>query len=697
MDKNLDLAADELFAKLRSQFSGITMKDENGDPTDEPKLARQFYFDFTKNNVPLGSIRIDLSQEDGLTVIFSNDIIQGQPDAVKTIWFNFVEELREFSKPKMLDFEIRNINLKNLDKRGENQMTESKLWGGNRTSYQDLGETRLIIKHSQPINPELPAGRTLHIESIYVENSAGERFRYPVRHLNGARAMAEHIAHGGTPYDDIGQFVIGLSEELSSLRKFKNYVSRTSGVSEAMGDINNRVVERIDEIKKQIGSLQKSSYYESFAESFTKLEDKEIPEEIVSDWVDRLTVKSFNEELKSVFPYIYKLVGEEIQPIKEVDYSDILQNITSVEVETYNNQEKVLPEENKLEAYLNKILGEDSTIFSKNEQEQSIAVQKLNELLAQEFPVGSDGTNAIESLQEIIDDDELNEVFKELADINPDSDVRKILQDYIKIKDEENGTDILSQLKFEGDSEEPAPEPAAPPAPAPEPAAAPAPMPAPAAPPAMPMSPGVAMESKIKTAIERAKKAGMKAEDTFNLFGKETTLADAIKNVGLDINEFFDQGYEDSGDEVVEFVRSMFDENGNTPKGPTGVLISVEKKFGEEALSKAKQVMNELMNQGEMRRIQELSGLASSQSAEQPNQTVDQAKQDPRYKTDPEYKKEVDKADAFSSAFSKPGEAKLSVPKGNLRQDVKNIGKEIYKETPNESVITAMKKLAGIK
>lgn len=697
MDKNLDLAADELFAKLRSQFSGITMKDENGDPTDEPKLARQFYFDFTKNNVPLGSIRIDLSQEDGLTVIFSNDIIQGQPDAVKTIWFNFVEELREFSKPKMLDFEIRNINLKNLDKRGENQMTESKLWGGNRTSYQDLGETRLIIKHSQPINPELPAGRTLHIESIYVENSAGERFRYPVRHLNGARAMAEHIAHGGTPYDDIGQFVIGLSEELSSLRKFKNYVSRTSGVSEAMGDINNRVVERIDEIKKQIGSLQKSSYYESFAESFTKLEDKEIPEEIVSDWVDRLTVKSFNEELKSVFPYIYKLVGEEIQPIKEVDYSDILQNINSVEVETYNNQEKVLPEENKLEAYLNKILGEDSTIFSKNEQEQSIAVQKLNELLAQEFPVGSDGTNAIESLQEIIDDDELNEVFKELADINPDSDVRKILQDYIKIKDEENGTDILSQLKFEGDSEEPAPEPAAPPAPAPEPAAAPAPMPAPAAPPAMPMSPGVAMESKIKTAIERAKKAGMKAEDTFNLFGKETTLADAIKNVGLDINEFFDQGYEDSGDEVVEFVRSMFDENGNTPKGPTGVLISVEKKFGEEALSKAKQVMNELMNQGEMRRIQELSGLASSQSAEQPNQTVDQAKQDPRYKTDPEYKKEVDKADAFSSAFSKPGEAKPSVPKGNLRQDVKNIGKEIYKETPNESVITAMKKLAGIK
>ncbi len=607
MDKNLDLAADELFAKLRSQFSHIKMKDEAGDPTDEPKLARQFYFNFTKNNVPLGSIRVDLSQDEGLVVIFSNDIVQGQPDAVRNIWFNFIEELREFSKPKMLDFEVRNINLKNLDKRGENTMTESKLWGGNRTSYQDLGETRLIIKHNQPINPDLPAGRTLHIESIYVENAAGERFRYPVRHLNGARAMAEHIAHGGTPYDDIGKFVIGLSEELSSLRKFKNYVSRTSGVSEAMGDINNRVVERIEEIKKQINSLQKSSFYESFAESFTKSEEKDIPEEIVNDWVDRLTVKSFNEELKNVFPYIYKLVGEEIHPVKEIDYSDILPNVSEVDTTESLKIENTLPEERKFEFYLDKILGEDGTIFSQNDQEQNIAIEKLNELLSQEFPVGTDGTNAIESLQEIIGDDELNEVFKELADINPNSDVRSILKDYIQIKDEENGTDIMNQLNFEGGAEAQAPQPE----PAAEPAAEPAPQPEPAAaPPSMAMSPGVAMEGSIKRVIERAKKAGMTAEDKFELFGEEISLADAIKRAGLDVNEFFNDGYQDSGDEIVEFVKSMFDENGNTPKGPTGVLLSVEKKFGEEALDKAKHVMNELMSKAEMQRIQELAGLA---------------------------------------------------------------------------------------
>jgi hypothetical protein len=128
----------------------------------------------------------------------------------------------------------------------------------------------------------------------------------------------------------------------------------------------------------------------------------------------------------------------------------------------------------------------------------------------------------------------------------------------------------------------------------------------------MPMTPGVAMAENLKRVIERAKKAGMQAEDTFSIFGEEITLADAIQRAGLDLNEFFDSGYKDTGDEVVEFVRSMFDENGNTPKGPTGVLISVEKKFGEEAIEKAKHIMNELMTQAEMKRIQELSGLPSA-------------------------------------------------------------------------------------
>lgn len=616
MDKNLELTATELFGKLRSQFPNIELKDKNGDPTDEEKLARSFIFDYEKNSVPLGSVSIDISDEDGFVIIFSNDIIENQPAGVKKHWYNFLRELSDFAKQKFMKFSIRDITKTNLDKRdykylsqkhGEAQMTESKLWGTAKTSYQDLGEARLIIKHSQPVNTDLPAGRTLHIESIYVENQAGERFKYPLKHINGARAMAEHIKHNGNPYDEIGQYIISISEEMSSLRKFKGYVSRTPMVSETMGDITSKVIERIENLKKEINNLQKSAYYESFVESFTTTEVKEIPEDIVNDWVDRLTIKTFNEELKTVFPYIYRLVGSDFNPIKEVSYEDFIDDVKEDSISFHKKD--LLTIENSLEKYLEQIIGENTDIFSNNEEEQSVAIEKLNQLVTQDFPVGTDGSNATESLADIINDDELNEVFKELADINPEADIRNILKDYIKIKDEENGTDVLSKINFQDTEEEPA-EPAPEPAAA-EPAAPPAePAAPPAAPPSMPTTPGVAMAENIKRVIEKAKAAGMTAEDQFTLFGKEITLADAIKKAGLDINEFFDQsGYEDSGDEVVEFVRSMFDENGNTPKGPTGVLISVEKKFGEEALGKAKQVMNELMSQAEVKRIQELSGL----------------------------------------------------------------------------------------
>jgi hypothetical protein len=611
MDMNLSLVADELFAKIRTQFPSIELQDENGDPTDEPELARAFKFDFKKKQLDLGSIEINISDDDGMVVIFSNDIISKQPDNVRKLWFNFTRELREFAKQKMLQYQIRDINLNQLEKRdGETQMTESKLWGSSKTSYQDLGETKIIIKHTQPVNLNLAAGRTMHIESIFIENDQGERFRYPYRHLNGARALAQHVAHGGTSYDDIGTHIIGLSEEMSKLKMFKGYVERNPMVSEAMSDINTKVLDRIQEVKKEIHSLQKSAYYEQFAESFTGKATDEIPEDIINDWVDRLTIKTFNEELKNVFPYIYKLVGEDNLPIKVVNPEDI------GGVEITDTTEQIQDEIEELvdfEGYLNRLVGEAADIFSDDEDQQSQAIQKLNELVSQELPVGPDGSNATGSLKDIIDDDELFDIFKELADVSPESDVRPILKDYIKIKDEENGTDVLSKVNFaEGDQTQPEPTPAAEPEPAP---AAPAPAPdAAAAPPSMPMSPGVAMAENIKRVIEKAKAAGMTAEDKFTLFGKEVSLADAIQRAGLDINEFFDQsGYKDSGDEVVEFVRSMFDEDGNTPKGPTGVLISVEKKFGEEALGKAKQVMNELMNQAEMKRIQELSGISTPQ------------------------------------------------------------------------------------
>ena len=61
-----------------------------------------------------------------------------------------------------------------------------------------------------------------------------------------------------------------------------------------------------------------------------------------------------------------------------------------------------------------------------------------------------------------------------------------------------------------------------------------------------------------------------------------------------------------------EFVKSMYDYTQNAfPKGETAVLTAVQKKYGDEAVRDAQQVIRELLsgNDEEMARIQQLAGL----------------------------------------------------------------------------------------
>lgn len=519
MEKNLENVAVELFGKLRTQFPSIKLRDKDEDPTDRPKDARFFEFNYVKNNINLGTITISIDdnpdkESDGLVVLYSQDIVADQPELVKKQWFKFLESLSDFASRNVMDYNVRNITQSNLDprqqlylanNRGDGVMSESKkLWGTSRTSFQEMGEAKLIVKHSKPVNYNIPAGRAMHIESIFVENAEGERFKYPFKHLNGARALAMHVAHGGNSYDSIGQHIIGLSEELAKLRMFKGYVDRNEMVSEAMGPINTKVLERIDLVKKEIHSLQNRAYYNSFAESFTETDSIEIPEDIVNDWIDRLTIRTFNEELKNVFPYIYKLVGENISPIKEVNPEDVIgmtQNLDPV-----NQVESEIKELTDFEAY-------------------------MHELAMTEAEKDNDPPF----------DPDPPKKSKESGD-----------------KAEHGGHSRAKHL--------------------------------------------------AKAAMEKAKKAGAKKETVINIGGKDMTLGEAAAMVGLDPDEFFVEGKGQT--EIIEFVKSMFDENtGQFPKGEEGVKIAVEKEFGEGAGQIAERVIAELGQVFESNRIRKLAGL----------------------------------------------------------------------------------------
>lgn len=518
MNTNLDKIALDLYGKIETRFSDIKIGDENAEVLSKKEdipNARFFEFEYTDGGVSLGTVAITLDEDEGVVVQLSGNLASKKHEGV----FRFIRGLRSFAKDRLLNFDVQNIGKDNLDKRDyefqakkkeqpvmqqpmqqtatppkpkmapKSSMMESKLYGTTRMSYQDLGEARLIIKHSQPINPELAAGRTMHIEGIWVESTNGERFRYPYKHLNGARALAEHIKAGGNPYDGIGQHISSLSEELAQLRKFKNYVGRNDTLSEAMDDINGRVNERIEAVKKEVQSLQRPAYYQAFAESFEANESQEIPEEILNDWIDRLTIRTFNEDLKTAFPYIYRLVGENIA-VKELAPEDVLSELSNDTLKSYygkagasaakartkqtrgwqmahqgddndyqnaqdnsDEQQKIIDKrlagrkqahakyhaknkpEDQFESFIDSLVNEDgeeaeNTLFSSNVELQSQALDKLKELVATGLKPGVDGVNATLSLKGIIDSPTFTDDY--LEGLTDEDDVGTAIKLYLQ-------------------------------------------------------------------------------------------------------------------------------------------------------------------------------------------------------------------------------------------------------------------------
>ena len=326
--KDLNKIGEELFSKLRGRFKNIQIGNQEGVVTNVPSQSR--FYDFTYGQKG-GKVSVSLD-EDSVVVMYSEGLFDENDASLKKEWYDFLKEMRVFAKKRMLNFEVRDIQKSNLEKRdykflsnknGDNTMTESTMYGTSKTSYQNIADARICVKHSESINQELAGGRSQKIGSIYIESANGERFKYPYKHLNGARAMARHVAEGGNMYDDFGKHIVGLSEEMNKLRKFKTYMSRSSVMAEGLAGYMDVVNERIETVKNTVAKLQNKAHYTEATENFQSVVLEEVPEDVATDWTAQLTIKQFNEELKSVFPYIYKLVSE-ANKVKDLGPDDLL-------------------------------------------------------------------------------------------------------------------------------------------------------------------------------------------------------------------------------------------------------------------------------------------------------------------------------------------------------------------------------------
>jgi hypothetical protein len=605
MDARNNIATD-LFYKIRSRFTGLKLGAETGQITINPEEARFFDFDYMEGENPIGHVSISLAEPNSMKVYFSNGITEGMDDPQKDNWYGFLKELRMFAKRRLLNFDTRDIAKDNLDKRdyaflsqnaqptpemntvqtpvGESIMSESSLYGSKTVSYQKLENTRLIIKHSQALQDDMaPGARSRNIAGLFVENQDGERFKYPFIHLSGARAMQRHVANGGKPYDEIGESIIRMSEEIAQLKSFGNYVVRNDLMNSDTNNVVERSTEQLNRLRETIAKLSKQSHYEAYRESFQAQQPMEIPQEVVEQFKDQFTVRNFKEDIASVFPVLYRLMQEE----NTLGYDDIVAMTT---------QEEIANEEADIDTYEDPFarfeqwamnLGEESAVQSQDPDEQQAALKELQELVGQHFPAGVDGSNAIESLKGIIEDPQLDQAIKAQSKEDPDSCTRGLVKDWL----EQNAPEVVDQLDFGDYVEEPE---AGQEAPAEEPQMA-------------SDDPKERDEEDDEAPFDADEKSAFKKPNNPNRSGMDSARSLAQKGMKMNVQE------------VAEFIHSFYDKDSGTfPKGPEGVATMVGKKFGEQAEQVARKMVERMAPQqstdqnpelAELARVKELAGM----------------------------------------------------------------------------------------
>lgn len=320
--ENIEKISSELFNKIRSRFDSIETRDEQNKTTDDPEQARFFHFNYVSGDGHKhGLITIALnSQESTMKVEYHQDIPELMDEAVREEWKNFILGLRRFAKRnRFASFDIRDIN-RQMTKRDVDQtvkhsskqavvgtpVTESVKWSGTtRTSVQDFGPVRLVVRHTESIRDDTPLARSRRIESMFVETDQGERFRMPHNKLNLGRAMAQHIAHGGRIYDEAGLHIQEMAEEMQNLALFvRNTRNRQFEDTETQGMVET-AIQRYHTLRSDMGRLGRRRGYMEFAEGFQPERGQQDIYDI-DELKERFVRRMFDDRLTAALPYVYR-------------------------------------------------------------------------------------------------------------------------------------------------------------------------------------------------------------------------------------------------------------------------------------------------------------------------------------------------------------------------------------------------------
>jgi hypothetical protein len=305
----INQTATELFDKIRSRFENVTLADENGKITIKPNQAHFFEFDHPQH----GSVVISLIDEGKLKIYYADNDLSEISEEDQDKWYDFLKEMSKFAVRNQLDYEVKNINKERLDKKdflylkSKDDVMESKLYGSRQKSYQNINNAKMIIVHNKSVDEEKMGSRSRNVKSIYIENTEGERYKFPNTYLPGARAMTMHVSNGGIPTDDIGKHIIETMKEMQELRTFVRGIKKENYITEEQQDIISAATARYYGLKDTLESMSRPKGYTNY---FTNWEPNaiEVDENDINDLKAKLTRSVYDEKLTDTLSSVSRAV-----------------------------------------------------------------------------------------------------------------------------------------------------------------------------------------------------------------------------------------------------------------------------------------------------------------------------------------------------------------------------------------------------
>ena len=221
--------------------------------------------------------------------------------------------------------------------------------------------------------------------------------------------------------------------------------------------------------------------------------------------------------------------------------------------------------------------------------------------MAQHFPAGVNGNNAVQSLKGIIDDPMLLDMFKKVGQKDADQCIRPLVVKYVKAKapsisskidtgdlEQEPTEDIKDKEDYQAKKK---------------------------AIQDIQMDPHTHKDEKLKKEVIR-KKAELDAEAKEKGYKEDDDTIDVKMNpdgsIEKDDKAMNKEDERSPGERLVELVKSYYDYTTNAfPKGETAVVTACEKEFGDKAIPVAEKMIARLKagKDEDMEKIKHLAGV----------------------------------------------------------------------------------------